>query len=237
MSAPLSERFHILTTADLTWNMGTGNASYELMPWPEHQWSRHTVGVDPFPAYPHDSELMRQQIEYVEGVFPLHFPVTWYSLAHEKAGRTNGHHYGSRFSNKDPEGKDHDDRRSIICMWGKRTPIHPAMTRYLVAHEYGHAVQEHLEWTANVKGSYYELNDLEQRYAELRGVTEQIKKASGGTWHADIGELFANDFRILVTRVEMEFWPHPGFARPEELPAIVQFWKQVGAEQSWSLDA
>ena len=51
-------------------------------------------------------------------------------------------------------------------------------------------------------------------------------KSYGGGWHATVSELFANDFRILVAKSEVEFWPHPGFLRPEELVKVVDFWKR-----------
>jgi hypothetical protein len=100
------------------------------------------------------------------------------------------------------------------------------MTRYLVAHEYGHQV----EWMINyVRGAKYpRSNDLVTPYAQVRGLPPaSVHHGHGGTWHDSVTEVFACDFRILVCRVEAEFWPHPCISRPEEVHGLAGWWEQA----------
>jgi len=97
------------------------------------------------------------------------------------------------------------------------------MTRYLVAHEYGHCVDY---WMNFKRGSKDEVvTDFDREYAALRGV-EANSDYGALKWHRNIGELIANDFRICVCNVEPEFWPHPGFAHPHDLPHVNEFWEK-----------
>jgi hypothetical protein len=106
----------------------------------------------------------------------------------------------------------------IIVLAGKRIPPHPAMTRYLVAHEYGHHVEYELLHRRGLDPGDSVVRD---EYARMRGCPDV--NYGGGTWHKSPGELLANDFRIVVAGVEPEFWPHPGFTHPLE-DALVQRW-------------
>jgi hypothetical protein len=63
---------------------------------------------------------------------------------------------------------------------------------------------------------------LQADYMKLRGVESWPKHYTGAQWHVTPGEIIANDFRILFTKQEMEFWPHE-----VPLPA----WS--GAEGKW----
>jgi hypothetical protein len=47
------------------------------------------------------------------------------------------------------------------------------------------------------------------------------------TWHTAMGEIFADDFRILIPKIELEHWPHPGIPRPEEVEEIKIWWAGV----------
>jgi hypothetical protein len=51
-----------------------------------------------------------------------------------------------------------------------------------------------------------------------------VHHGEGGTWHDSACEILACDFRILVTGMEAEFWPHPGIPRPEMVPALRDWW-------------
>ena len=170
--------------------------------------------VDPFPAYAHDRSLVEAELARVAGLFPVCFPVYVYLPAFECVTRVNG------FARKgwDYSAEMVNDRypigNGVIVLSGKRIPLHPAMTRYLVAHEYGHLVQSHLEETTG-----FNLSD----YAEMRGVSFP-EYYGGRTWHLTPGEVFANDFRILVCNSEAEFWPHAGVPYPSDDPRVVEWW-------------
>lgn len=173
--------------------------------------------LDPTPCYGHDEMLVARTAAHVEERFPIPLPPTYHLGLFESMSRTNGHmglvyHYDKETgSTKEP----------YIWLSGKRIPPHPAMTRYLVAHEYGHCVDDAICAARGLKES-----GLDEHYAALRGLDPVASKGYGsGKWHANVGELIANDFRILVCAIEPEFWPHPGIARPETVPAIVDWWK------------
>ena len=149
-------------------------------------WAR-AEHVDPAPAYSHDAGLVRQELAHLRTVAPLTFPLAVVLLSHEVTSRTNGHYCDDRAYTKDgrvefPVG--------IIVLSGKRIPIHPAMTRYLVAHEYGHGVEYHLARLRKVKD-----RQILEQYVER--VRPDAERGYGcGKWHSNVGELFANDFRI-----------------------------------------
>ena len=183
--------------------------------------------VDPAPCYAHHPDLVRDELAHLQAVAPLPFPLAIFLLSHESTARTNGHYQGEyNYSATPIEAKDGSRYPpvGIIVLSGKRIPIHPAMTRYLVSHEYGHAVQYHLERQRGMK------TDAIKREYHERCRPDASFAYGCGKWHAAIGELFANDFRILIARREVEFWPHQGFERPERNPAVVAFWKEAEQE-------
>ncbi len=177
--------------------------------------------ADPFPCYPHDAATVRQLAERVERIFPIGRDVNIYVPEFEAAERTNGCcAVGYIWNGQDkPRGWN-----ASIVLSGKRIPIHPAMTRYLVAHEYGHAAER---WIEELHGM--EDGAMRAEYTKLRGAGT-AKEYGGRTWHASIGEVFANDFRILLCETEEEFWPHPDFPRPETQPHVRKWWEQVWGE-------
>lgn len=172
--------------------------------------------IDPTPCYPHDEVLVRQTLQRCSEAFPPRSPLTVWLLEHETTARTNGwssYRY-QRQGQRAPAGGD-------IVLSGKRVPIHPAMTRYLVAHEYGHHVQT---WIEADRGM--DRDALHAEYIALRGLKEQPYYGPG-TWHLSPGELLACDFRILVAQTELEFWPHPGTERPEAMPKVQAWWQDA----------
>lgn len=183
--------------------------------------------VDPAPCYAHDIAAVRAELAHLQRVAPVPVPLGIFVLSHEMRGRTNAWCTEDRVYQRDstdsyPIG--------IIAMSGKRIPIHPAMTRYLVAHEYGHFVEA---WLARVRGLK---NSFELRKQYLALCRPDGSEAYGcGRWHQSTGEIFANDFRILVAKREAEFWPHPGVTRPEDELSVVGWWTKV-REEFWTAE-
>lgn len=211
--------------ADLVWEWSDGAAGVQVGPL--DGWKRRAK-VDPWPAYPHDAELVHAEVARMASVLPLPEPFapTWYVLSHEPLERMNG--WTDRMVDHWWEQGDQPSSarpwRPWIVLAGKRVPPHPAMTRYLVAHEYGHVVDYWLQRLAGMDPGQPD-SDWDAAYAELRGV-EVEATYHGPAWHRSIGELIACDFRILVAKTEREFWPHPGIARPEELPQVRRWWRE-----------
>lgn len=182
---------------------------------------------DPFPAYPHDPDAARKAADHVAACCPPLWDVNLYLADREETSRSNGHsnvHEGGRY-----EGSEwvQDEPSGMILLSAKRIPPHPAMTRHLVAHEYGHNVEYMLN---SLRGGRHvaSCDDLEREYAEMRGLPpSSVHHGEGATWHDSACEIMACDFRIVVCGTEAEFWPHPGIPRPEEVPAVRQWW--VGA--------
>jgi hypothetical protein len=186
----------------------------------ESSWGT-TVKVDPAPCYTHDIELVKDELAHLQEVMPLPIPLKIVLLSHEPVGRTNGTYY-----NKYLYAQSYENYRwfGIIVLAGKRIPIHPAMTRYLVSHEYGHGVQYALERLHGLKEDKMEPDYI----ARLR--PDATNNYGPGKWHTNVGELIANDFRLLVAEREQEFWPHANYTRPEQIPALMQFWEKAQRE-------
>ena len=183
------------------------------------------ISVDPFPCYAHSADLVADCAMKIEEKFPMGFEPRYFLLSHEDVARTNGQ--ANRITLYNGSGYGPDPYEPYIVLSGKRIPPHPAMTRYLVAHEYGHLVQWWIERKRGIKDAHPS-TVFDREYAILRGV-DLNTGYGGGRWHANIGELIANDFRILVGGVEPEFWPHPGFEYPTNVPQLQEFWNEMVA--------
>jgi hypothetical protein len=176
---------------------------------------------DPFPAYPHQFDEAQAAAEHVTRCRPPLWTVDLFVADREETGRTNGfsdvaensHYEGDEWVQGTPSG--------LIVLSGKRTPPHPAVTRYLVAHEYGH----NIEWMVNRARGAKSLHDggLTEEYARMRGLPS-VHHGTGGRWHDSVHEVFACDFRILVCGVELDHWPHPGVPRPETVSGVADWW-------------
>lgn len=166
---------------------------------------------DPFPAYAHDLNMVNTTARYLsEVVIAPCWNIDLYIADREETTRSNGH------SNVyEDHGDPPCDPTALIVLSGKRVPPHPAVTRYLVAHEYGH----HIEWMINAARGERNLHDeaLAAEYARLRGLpASALHHGDGGRWHDSIHEIFACDFRLLIAAIEPEHWPHPGIPHPCE---------------------
>lgn len=229
----------LLTPEDMTWPLGMQDST------PHYQAGcgsyKRSLKVDPYPAYPHDSELVESLAQQCEERFPLKdAQVGLWLLSHDFIDRINGMTYedsiykredGSDWEETypchcgcDKPKKHHGGQAMTIALAGKRIPIHPAMSRYLVSHEYGHAV---FNYVARRLGyDYSEQEKLLEDYMKLRGMENYTLKYKGGKWHQAPGEIVANDFRVLFCKQEMEFWPHdcalPNWHEPEG-----KWWKKA----------
>lgn len=178
---------------------------------------------DPFPAYGHDVKVIEETAELVAERCPPLWDVELFVANREEIGRSNGYsncHEGGHY-----EGEDwvKDPRVGLIMLSGKRVPPHPAVSRYLTAHEYGH----HVEWMLeHVRGSkHVHEGKVVAEYAKYRGLPdESLHHGSGGRWHDSATEVFACDFRIVACGIEAEYWPHPGVPHPRDLSLSADLW-------------
>lgn len=154
---------------------------------------------------------------------PLPWPVTFWVSDREDTSRANG------WSNLE-QIYDEEEKHAHVFLNGKRVPPHPAMTRYLVAHEWGH----HVEWALNApedgQGNHQD-ERLIGTYSALRGLNaEHNHHGQGGNWHNAQAEIFACDFR-LTQAVETEFWPHPGIKRIQPSDLSIKSWWSLNLER------
>ena len=171
--------------------------------------------VDPFPCYSHDLTLARSIIKHVEASFPMGYKPHYNMLAFETLERVNG--WADKVYNHQEKKKQ--PWYPYITISGKRIPIHPAMTRYVIAHEYGHIVEWWIEKQLGYEAAH---NILETEYAKMRGISDN-KAYGGGKWASNPGEVFANDFRIVVCGLEEEFWPHD-VTHPLKVKKVQKWW-------------
>lgn len=228
----------LLTHEDLVWPMGLQDSIPQFNCGPG-SYPRSTK-VDPYPAYPHSLPLVESLASQCEEAFPLaDARLGIWILPLEFIDRINGCTYEDSIYKRE-DGTEWEDKIACYCgcgemrnfygqamtilLAGKRIPIHPAMTRYLVPHEYGHAVFNYVSKKMGYKD--HEHDKLAEKYMALRGVEGYTKKYSGGKWHSTPGEIIANDFRVLFTKQEIEFWPHE-CALPNWGEAEGKWWKEA----------
>lgn len=177
-----------------------------------------TTDVDPFPAYPHDIELVRTTLHRVMEIWPAESDLVVSVADREEPERSNAHSTYETYY----EDEEFTGYTGHIFFSGKRIPPHPAMTRHLVGHEYGHNVEWWLE-RRNPEcktGCGCVIKD----YAKVRGFDLGVHRGNGGRWHNSLSEIFACDFRILMCGLEAEYWPHGNIARPEDVPDLLDWW-------------
>lgn len=190
------------------------------------RWAHHACSstFDPFPAYAHDLAAARAAAEHVAQICPPLYDVEIRLPDREEIGRTNGYSanaYVREYAGGECVGKS---PLGLIVLSGKRIPPHPAMTRYLVGHEYGH----HVCWMLGALRGAGHLQDDSwlPEYAQLRALpADEVRHhGAGGTWHDSISEIFACDFRIQALGIEPEYWPHPGIPHPHTVQGLTAWW-------------
>jgi hypothetical protein len=158
--------------------------------------------VDPFPCYSHPLELVTKTAREVETTWPLPIKPYYFLLSHEVTSRTNGSCGAHTIKYAEKDG-DEAVEVEFIVLSGKRIPLMPTMTRYLVAHEYGHAVNNFINRKQKSHNRFP--SAFEKDYALRRGGDTNYGSQK---WHTNTREIIANDFRICVCGIEREFWPH-----------------------------
>lgn len=188
------------------------------------------VDVDPFPAYAHDPVLAGATLARLMETFPLLFPPEVVLLEFEATARINAWvQHVDKATDETFNEEANYPYDSLIVLSGKRGPLHPAMTRFLVAHEYGHLIEHQLVYQA---GKQEQDLTIINAYAARRGLAQQATRRlrAGQRWHDRPSEVFADDFRILVAGVELEHWPHPGIPRPETVEGLAEWWMDLQRE-------
>lgn len=198
---------------------------------PAWQWRdyRKMSTFDPFPAYPHQVDVVTDTAGLVQDCFPPKWNVELFVADREEVGRSNGYSYVHESGRYVGADWVKDTPTGLIVLSGKRVPPHPAVTRYLVAHEYGHNVQYMIARLKYGKSVHDEAWIGE--YVKVRGLAPGNRHAgTGGRWHDAIGEILACDFRVLVCSVEPDYWPHPGIEYPTRVPGLAGWWEQITSE-------
>ncbi len=180
------------------------------------------VSVDPYPCYTHDQSLVEDLLAVCERAHPLPGAATQELciLSHEFVGRNNGFSWEDTIYRRPDETEwnegiicycgcakiiNFQGQAHTILLCGKRIPIMPSMTNYLVAHEYGHVAFNHRRRLLGYTAS--DADKMKVEYMRLRGVPDWVERPTA-RWHELAGEIIANDFRILMAKQETEFWPH-----------------------------
>lgn len=211
-----NSRIHYFKHTDLTWQFESDAKPFifiKTKPWGQ------SVNFDPFPCYFHDKHLVESQIKRNEEIVSVPFKPDYFVFPFECGSRTNG------CACRNPNYRKEEDNKEAamypyILLYGKRIPIHPAMTRYLVAHEYGHVIHYNLEEAMKIKDGD---DDFEKFYAKEIREIEYNKKYGALNWHSNIGEIIAEDIRAGILQVEREFWPHD-VCPPWDSKKVMDFW-------------
>lgn len=225
ISGDPSER--VVDVPDLRWSFDDQGPRIEFQAF--GGW-RQTEKVKAAKAYPHPRDYVVELLRHCEHVFPVTTPPKVFLPHYDNVGGTNGHTSSDdNYDVKDEHGRG--KRQNYIVLWGKWIPIHPAMTRYLMAHEYGHVVEDYLGFK-RYKSKQPD-QELLADYQKMRG-SDTPPFYGPGMWHRQTGEIFANDFRILVAGIEPEFWPHD-VPHPTRVPEVVKWWNEATIEAAWPL--
>ncbi len=220
---PIEERVKLVNDEEMKWDWDGSYPSYYTKT-PNSRHGGIYLKFDPFPCYNHNIELIKSELSRVEKIFPIQFETHCFIFKFECQSRTNGQAYTNTIDYKSDDKKETWD--GVIDLYGKRIPIHPAMSRYLCSHEYSHIIDN---WICRERGLEY--NGLDEEYAKLRNI-ECNAKYGGRNWDSNIGEVIANDIRICIFDSEIEFWPHR-CEHPLKNQKVIDFWKEMKEKYSY----
>lgn len=212
-------------SSDLTWDFDD-KLPYFKVPNVSRSWP-DSIKVDPFPCGKHNVEIAKPLIERIESIFPTKAILKWVFIPCETAGRTNA--WASYTGLWKEELKKEHKIECIITLSGKRPIVHPHMTKYLVAHEYGHIVDYWISaCMKEEKGENCNDENLFRKlYSEVRGVPDNDSDYGGGRWVNNIKEIIADDFRIVLGQTDTDFYLHNSCEHPMMCPNIIEFWHEM----------
>lgn len=185
------------------------------------------IEVDPFPCNTHNADILRTKIDEIEKLFPIGTLLQWISLPHEVVERVNAWAQSNQIWGDHDEIKKKHRLDASIVFSGKRANIHPAMTKFLVAHEYGHAVDSWINSIMKEEENNRDENLFHKKYAEMRGLEwKSDEDYGGGNYHDTIVEIIADDFRIVVGKTDPDFYQH-SCGNPVNNWDVIRFWDEM----------
>lgn len=193
-------------------------------------WGRN-IEIDPFPTTVTDVKIVEERVPVIESKFPIGTILQWVILPHEVMERSNAWaNYDYLYCDNTEEGsliqKKHK-MTGLVVFSGKRGNIHPAMTRFLVAHEYGHQVDYWINALMKAEEDSRDEDLFHKRYAEVRGLEfKDDTNYGGGNYHDSLVEIIADDFRIVMGETDPDFYQH-SCVNPLDCPSIIQYWNDL----------
>jgi hypothetical protein len=183
------------------------------------------VQVDPFPCGVHDKRLVEKFVGRIEQIFPTNAILQWAIIPFETCERTNAWAQSDSIWSAEASIKQKHKIDCLIVLSGKRPIVHPAMTEYLVAHEYGHIVDYWITACMKEETGEREEDVFRKKYAEVRGIEYQ-STYGGGRWVDNIMEVIADDFRIIMGKTDPDFYLH-SCTHPLSEPRIINYWNEL----------
>lgn len=210
----MNPRIHAVSSTELVWSFESGDKPYFNLKTDGYP---ATIYIDPFPCYSHDIDLVAREVEYIESVINLPFKPHYFVLPFEPTSRTNGWADANKMYISSEGEKDKWEPRPYIVLCGRRTPLHPSLSRYLISHEFGHSVHANLAHKVGL--DYWPFAEM---YAKEVRKLSYSGEYGGLKWDSNTAEILANDIRVGILDKETEFWPHK-VERPTQ--EIISWWK------------
>lgn len=159
------------------------------------------------PLYTHSQEVIEEVLENITFPRIKELNVNILNLPYNIPGFCNGMCWSSYRDGKIP---------GAIALLGRTTSIPHSMTRYALSHELGHAVHNELCGKQHGEGKDFKWKE----YLAIRGLNKRYKYPL--PHHKSPAEIFANDFRLLFSPYDSDFWPHE-VIRPEKVKGLKKF--------------